>query len=91
MADGDYSLVMPFVTVASKGGPHDDDSYTAGWEMASLDALLAQQPAEVAMSLHSANVPQADLIAMRHEFVMRTEQYDDEWVSAEFRKSSGDA
>lgn len=35
-----YGLVMPFVSVASKGGPYDDDAYAAGWAMGALDAKL---------------------------------------------------
>ena len=35
-----YGLLMPFVTVVSKGGPHEDESYAAGWEMGVLDARL---------------------------------------------------
>src|SRR5688572_15583154 len=33
---------MPFVSVASNGGPHDDDSFVAGFEMGALHALLTQ-------------------------------------------------
>lgn len=36
----EYDLVMPFVTVTSAGGPHDDDAYVAGFEMGALDACL---------------------------------------------------
>lgn len=67
-----YQLVMPFVTVASKGGPHDDDSYVAGWQMAELDALI-KSVAGVGnvngITVAEANRPQADLIAMNHGWV----------------------
>ena len=74
MADRDepgYGLVMPFVTVASKGGPHDDDAYTAGWSMGALDALLEhQRPAMVEDTILTECMPQADMIAMRHGYTV---------------------
>lgn len=67
-------LVMPFVTVASKNGPHDDASYVAGWEMgafyAELEFSLAPQLDRV---IHASNAAQADLIAMQHGFIAEIE------------------
>lgn len=66
-----HELVMPFVTVKSKGGPHDDDSYTAGYEMGLMDARLASLGEWVqscTFTIQSVNFDQADLIAMRHGF-----------------------
>lgn len=97
MSDG-FSLVMPFVTVASKGGPHDDVSYVAGYEM----GLLAAKLAEVAelrryeyrapLPIRRENLPQADLIGMRHNYTIVVDghadlmPYDagDEWVYVTF-------
>lgn len=65
----EYGLVMPFVTVHSKGGPHEDAAYTAGWEMGSLDARLTYElPAVLELTIHTVNVPQADLLAMKHGY-----------------------
>lgn len=67
--DGDVVLVMPFVTTTSKGGPHDDASYTAGWEMGALDAELEHAPTlAIERVIHTSNAAQADLIAMRHGY-----------------------
>lgn len=67
-AEGEYDLVMPFVTVASVGGPHDDESYVAGFEMgvlqARLRAALHHGLGLPEVVIHRENVPQADLIAM---------------------------
>jgi hypothetical protein len=64
-------MVMPFVTVVSKGGPHEDESYVAGWEMGSLDATLSQRtPQAFTITLHTENLPQADLIAMRYGYIL---------------------
>ena len=62
-------LVMPFVTVASKGGPHDDNSYVAGYEMGTLDALLKHgRPAVHSQNIQTVNKAQADLISMQHGY-----------------------
>jgi hypothetical protein len=65
----EFGLVMPFVTMSSKGGPHDDISYTAGWEMGALDARLQyEHPAVMDIQIHAENVAQADLIAMHYGY-----------------------
>lgn len=67
--DAEAVLVMPFVTVLSKGGPHDDRSYTAGWEMGALYAELDHDHVVVRERLiHTDNAAQADLIAMKHGY-----------------------
>lgn len=35
-----HELVMPFVTVQSNGGPHEDVAFAAGWGMGHLSAVL---------------------------------------------------
>lgn len=64
----DYELAMPFVTVNSKGGPHDDESYVCGFEMGRLDATLPDAPDEYVETIHATNLAQADLIAMRNGY-----------------------
>lgn len=59
----EYGLVMPFVSTASQGGPHDDDSYVAGYEMGQLDAFLGEgSPAVHEQQIHAENGEQGDLI-----------------------------
>lgn len=71
--DPDLDLVMPFVTVTSQGGPHDDDAYSAGWEMGQLDAFLTHtQPVFHGQHILAVNAIQADLIAMKHGYEART-------------------
>jgi hypothetical protein len=79
--EAEYGLLMPFVTVSSKGGPHDDVAYTAGWEMGSLDARLEyEKPAVLELTINAANAPQADLLAMKHGYVgVTTESEVDGW------------
>lgn len=72
----DYGMVMPFVTVTSKGGPHDDDSYVAGWEMGALDAELKVSTWPLTRTVRTENLPQVDLIAMRYG-------YTTDWYTAE--------
>lgn len=81
-----YGLVMPFVTVVSAGGPHDDESYTAGWEMGALDNRLAGSWDDVAATIRTANRAQADLIAMRHGYITEVATTDSsEWLHVLFR------
>jgi hypothetical protein len=76
-----YGLVMPFVTVTSKGGPHDDAAYVAGWEMGALDARLQyERPALLEQTIQSVNTEQADLVAMKHGYEVTIRQTDNEWA-----------
>ena len=79
------SLLMPFVTVASRGGPHDDASYVAGYEMGLLDAKLAARPERLETTIHSVSALQADLLAMRHGFAVDVRASEvDGWSYAVF-------
>ena len=68
----EYGLLMPFVTVASVGGPHEDEPYAAGYQMGRIDGLLEHGvpgfPLEA--TIGAENLKQADLIAMRHGCVI---------------------
>lgn len=94
-SDG-YSLVMPFVACASKGGSYDDNAYAAGYEAGQLDALLSSNNPNISHSLHvvihSGNRQQADLIAMRHGYTTTVETPVDpalsDWLHATFTKNS---
>lgn len=67
-------MLIPFVTVTSRGGPHDDASYVAGYQCGRLDAKLAVVStldvlgARFDVVLAEASEPQADLLAMHHGF-----------------------
>jgi hypothetical protein len=83
----EYNLVMPFVTCASKGGPHDDTAYVAGWEMGALDIILGLAvgiASEINRTLRVENQAQADLLAMKHGYHAVFEAINDEWVHARF-------
>lgn len=91
----EYGMVMPFVTVASKGGPHDDQSYVAGYEMGLLDARLEHFSLiphlqnftwKPDMPLRVENRQQAELVAMKSQFVAIWGDVDDsgEWINVEF-------
>jgi hypothetical protein len=87
VTDDEYALVMPFLPVQSKGGPHDDDAYTAGYEVGLLDALLghAYTFGRVHRVLRTDNQKQADLLAMRHGWRATFHEQDvPGWVGAEF-------
>lgn len=85
-----HELVMPFVTVASVGGPHDDAAYAAGWEMGALDSLLGDRhPPFVRQTIHTVNAPQADLLAMKHGYTARVTPLGDEWAELELTRPIG--
>ena len=82
---------MPFVTVASQGGPHDDQAYAAGWEMGSLATLLGiyrDHPHVHEQTIHAANQTQADLIAECHGYATDYTSTDTggEWLYATFTR-----
>jgi hypothetical protein len=84
-------LVMPFVAVASHGGPFDDVSYAAGFEAGMLDALLGHALTKMACdrierTILQANTLQADLIAMRHGWAMVCRPWDDTWTEVVFTR-----
>jgi hypothetical protein len=92
----ELAMVMPFVTTQSHGGPHDDGSYVAGSEMAQLEAEMRVAAAVNAVPcpryLRTDNVPQVDLIAMRHGFTVEFKpwsEHPDEWTAAQFTNSRG--
>lgn len=67
-SDAEYGLVMPFVVAASVGGPYEDEAFTAGWQLGSLDYSLADPARYLPMviTVPVGCVPQVDLIAMRY-------------------------
>jgi hypothetical protein len=91
-----YGLVMPFVTVASKGGPHDDAAYCAGYEMGRLDAILQTGRQRgiglLSTTCRTENQAQADLIAMHRGYTATFTESDVEgWTHAEFEPIQGDS
>lgn len=86
----EYDLLMPFVPVKSRGGPHDDEAYTAGYEMGLLDATLAAAPPTHEATIRSDNAAQADLIAMRNGYQCSVEDSGAEgWSVATFTPAGG--
>jgi hypothetical protein len=84
--EANYGLVMPFVTVASRGATHDDESYVAGYAMGILDAQLSSDPAEHMETVRESSLPQADLLAMRHGYSITSELPEDGWSTVRFVK-----
>jgi hypothetical protein len=91
----EYGLVMPFVTLNSRGGPHDDQSYVAGWEMGALDMVLGEMPdsplpATYNFTIRSDNRPQFELIAMKHGYnAIVAESGTEGWSYVELTKAEG--
>lgn len=88
--DGDeMSLVMPFVLCRSAGGPYDDAAFTAGYECGLVDQALTIAAAigetRVKRTVRTDNLPQLDLIAMRHGFaILARDSEITEWTDVAF-------
>lgn len=74
-----YSLVMPFTVVQSRGGPYEDEAFVAGWACGEIMAKLAQTPLWKGMVREQA-LPQVDLIAMHYELRMTHTEPVDGWA-----------
>ncbi|NUR80779.1 MAG: hypothetical protein HOQ21_10085 [Dermatophilaceae bacterium] len=78
------------MTVASKGGSHDDESYAAGWEMGALDVTLSDAAGSFhEQMIHAANAPQADLVAMKNGYTAEITPVDDNWSHFAARWAAG--
>lgn len=72
--EGEYELVAPIVLARSNGGPYDDAALVAGMTCGALDHELTMTAALHTLPheryLDQALIPQVDLIAMRHGYVL---------------------
>lgn len=65
-----FEMIMPFVVVDTEGGPFDDASYCAGYEAgrwaSKVEAAKSLRLDVQRETVHRANLPQLDLVAMRY-------------------------
>ncbi len=90
--DEDYTSpedeTIPFVNLSSKGGIFDDKSFIAGYEMGVLDmSLVITENVVMDLIIHKENEIQADLIAMRHNWLMRVLERDGNYIFCQFTKN----
>lgn len=87
------ALVMPFVLCQSKGGRFEDEAFTAGWALGGLDHELSLAKHNTMTPgdryLRSEYQPQADLIAMRHGFILTVAEEQNGWARYEFETDYG--
>lgn len=76
-------LLMPFLPVQSRGGPHNDDAYSAGFEMGRFDGLLQAGwwPENHPLPIHGENREQADLIAMQYGYTAEITDETEGWIN----------
>lgn len=90
----EYGLVMPFVACQSQGGAYDDSSFVAGYEAATVDAVLGATQKVIGSFerwVVPGLVPQLDLIAMRHGYTTTSEPWDEhpeDYVQMRFEPGS---
>lgn len=94
-ASANLELVMPFVVCRSRGGPYDDDSLVAGYQLARVDTALellnVVNGNEFRTTVRTALAAQLDLVAMRHGFTLYIEDVGGVfagWSYATFRRST---
>lgn len=79
--DLEYQIVMPFVVCKSVGGPYEDHAFCAGYALGAVDQYLSiELPDLYDITIRTASLPQLDLLAMRHGYVMTQQEGDDEWT-----------
>lgn len=85
-------LVMPFVVVRSAGGPFDDEAFCAGVEVGALgEYLRLGGPFSFTRPYKRSLIPQLDLVAMRHRYVLTASDPvdgEDGWVSVTVTRSA---
>lgn len=89
---GESSLLMPFIPVTSKGGPFDDQAFTAGFHCGQIFQALSTAVASNASTVryplvNAVLLEQLDLIAMHHGYVISsrdTRPEFPEWVDVTF-------
>ena len=85
--DSGFELVMPFVTVKSQGGDHDDASYVCGYECGYVDTKLQfESPRYIERYVHGENIEQLDLIAMARGYTLECADSYHEWVRVKLTK-----
>jgi hypothetical protein len=87
----EYELVLPFVACRSKGGPHEDEPFVAGFECGSIDARLAyERPDRLNVTVRRDSLAQLDLIAMHRGYRMHdvyiVRPGDEEWTVVTFSR-----
>jgi len=85
-----YEMVMPIVLAKSNGGPFDDAAVVAGMTCGALDQELKMTAALNTLPheryIDAPLIKQADLIAMRHGYVLKPGEVDKAsgWQSVAF-------
>lgn len=80
---------MPFLPVESRGGPYQDSSYAAGFEIGRLYVLLefGAMPYWEGQ-IRTPNLGQVDLICMRFGYIIEFWQGDDQFTFVRIRRTT---
>jgi hypothetical protein len=87
--DPDSAWAIPLVTTVSEGGPHDDESYVAGFEMGEMFASLGIiRPHHTERYVRTESLPMLDLLAMRFGYSYTASRSVDGWTWVELRRGT---
>jgi hypothetical protein len=77
----EFELVLPFIACRSKGGPHEDEPFVAGFECGYIDARLAyEHPERLTLTVRRDSLAQLDLIAMRRGYTATEDDLGPDWA-----------
>lgn len=84
-ADDAYALVLPFVVCASKGGPYNDEDFSAGFQVGQIFQAMSTLPGEVVQveyTVRTMLLKQLDLVAMHFGFTveLKASEHVDDWT-----------
>jgi hypothetical protein len=84
--------MMPLVLCHSRGGPYDDESFSSGWRLGAIGAVLAgPEISALCESIRAHERVQADLLAMAYGYSMRVDpSTDPDWLSVTFTRTGDD-
>jgi hypothetical protein len=86
-----FGLVMPFTMVMSKGGPYEDKSFTAGYQMGEIAGKLEMRSIAASTYLIYVDlIDQLDLIAMRFNYKTEVLYQDEYWVQVGVMRIDGE-
>jgi hypothetical protein len=90
-----HELLYPFTVCTSAGGPYDDDTFTAGYQVGALDQALRVAHAcsvdTISRVIFATLADQAELVGMARGFAIMTRDADPDgptWVCVTFTRTT---
>jgi hypothetical protein len=88
-AEPTWELTVPFIACTSQGGPYDDLSFAAGFDLGQLFAQMEKATEPIKRYVRGPSFRQLDLLAMHRGWVLTmltgpdVDPDDEEWLEVE--------